>query len=135
MEFGFTNDPQRYQATIAYRDAAVQDGWSIRPTYASEPIEGAATLEKDGFTMQVLALQKTDGKFKYQASIHIWGPDGLAIKPGETYNWSQITAGQKTCNECGATEVEPQQFSFAGRCCKPCLPRARAEYEREGWTR
>ena len=135
MEFGFTNDPQRYQATIAFRDAAVRDGWSIRPTYQSLPVENAATLEKDGYLMQVLTLDQPEGKWKYRASIHLWGPDGLQIKPSEVYDWSQITAGTRTCSACDATDVETKRFSFAGRACKPCLPGMRAETEYQGWTR
>jgi hypothetical protein len=84
MEFGFTNDEQWYNAAIAYRNAAVHDGWSIRPTYEGhESVERAATLEKDDFTIMILTRDPTTsdiGKWKYEASIHIWGPDGLAIK-------------------------------------------------------
>ena len=136
MEFGFTNDPQRYHTTIAFRDAAVRDGWSIQPTYQSLPVEHAATLEKDGFTIQILTLENGDtGKWKYRASFHIWGPDGLQITPSETYDWKAITTGQTTCNECGTTDVETKRFSFAGRACKPCLPGAGAKAAYPGWTR
>jgi hypothetical protein len=134
MEFGFTNDPQRYQAAIAFRDAAVHDGWSIRPTYQSLPVESAATLEKDDFTMQILTLENA-GKFKCRASIYIWAPDRLQITPPETYDWKAITAGQSTCNQCGATAIETKRFSFAGRACKPCLPGMREKTEYDGWTR
>jgi len=38
-----------------WRDAAVADGWSIKPTYQSEVVEQAASLERDGFHAQVIA--------------------------------------------------------------------------------
>jgi hypothetical protein len=56
-EFGFTNDEQQYNAAIAYPHAAVQDGWSIRPTYEGhKSVERAATLEKDDFTKMILTV-------------------------------------------------------------------------------
>ena len=33
MDFGFTNDPSKIAAIRQFRDDAVADGWSIRPTY------------------------------------------------------------------------------------------------------
>jgi hypothetical protein len=138
MEFGFTNDEQRYREVCAFRDAAVADGWSIEPTYGRhEAVDRFATLRRDGFTMHAKARTKDKDwqKWKYEAEITIWGPDGMVLKPGATaYDWAAIQAAVRTCNLCGATDVDTERYGFAGRCCAGCLPSARSKYERPGWN-
>ncbi len=136
MDFGFTNDQGRLDAARAFRDAAAADGWSIAPTYgASESVERAASLERDGFKMMVMARTSGEGaKWRYEAKISIWGPDGLAIKPPNEYDFSAIAASLRRCNYCPATDVDTQRVGFAGRCCEACLPEQRKRVEYPGWT-
>ena len=102
----------------AFRDAAVADGWSIRPTYeGNEPVEFAATLDRDGYTMQIITRPQYA-----KASIYIWGPDGLAIKTPAEYSWSEIAHGVEKCNYCGAYSVKTERVGFAGRACAKCAP-------------
>src|ERR1700675_3073414 len=102
MDFGFTNDDARLHAAQAFRDAAAADGWSMRSTYESESIDRASTLRRDGFTMQVLTRDNSEQKrkWKHEAQISIWGPDGLAIKPPSTYDFAEIMARTRRCGYC-----------------------------------
>lgn len=135
MDFGFTNDIGRLDAANAYREAAIADGWSCTATYGNEPVERAASLVKGGFKMGILARDRRGepSKWKAEVSIDIWGPDGLVVKPPDEYDWAKIQAGVRTCNSCGATNVDTQRYSFAGRCCAKCLPEMRRKHERPGW--
>jgi hypothetical protein len=74
------------------------------------------------------------GKWAYEASISIWGPDGMAVGVPELYEWGAVKAGLRTCNACGKTDVETFRFSFAGRCCNDCIPAMRKKHEYPGWT-
>jgi hypothetical protein len=137
MDFGFTNDTARLRAAEAFRDAAADDGWSINPTYGSEGIERASKLEREGFKMLILTRDNSDkkGNWKHEAKVSIWGPDGLAIKPPETYDFAEIKARTRRCLYCKAENVDTQRVGFAGRCCEKCLPEQRAKIETPGWTR
>lgn len=118
----------------AWRDAAVADGWSIEPTYDYEPVERAWRLSREGFSVQGITRAARDDTEMTTADIHIWGPDGLAIRPPPIYDWSAIVAGSRTCNACGATDVETQRYGFAGRCCAACRPEMARIHEQPGWT-
>jgi hypothetical protein len=132
-DFGYTNDKQKWDAANAYREAAVNDGWEIEPTHAHEPITSCATLKKNDFVMMI-NTRTEQGKWKYVASVHIWGPDKKAIEPGDIYNWNYIQNGLSRCNNCGVENVKIFQYSFAGRCCEACLPEMRKQHEYPGWT-
>jgi hypothetical protein len=136
MDFGFTNNDARLRAAEAFRDAATADGWSMRATYGSEPIERASTLTRDGYTMQVLTRDNSEkkGKWKHEAQISIWGPDGLAINPPEIYDFAKLKSLTRHCNYCKTDDVDTQRVGFAGRCCAACLPAMRAKIETPGWT-
>ena len=135
MDFGFTNDRASFEAAAAWRDAAVADGWSVQPTYgAHEGVERAAKLTRDGFVAQVITRTKV-GKWLYEASVSVWGPDGLAVAPPNAYDWSAIVAATKRCSYCKAPDVETERVGFAGRCCAACLPAVRQCVERPGWDR
>ena len=138
MDFGFTNDIGRLEAADVYREAAIADGWACSPTYdGSEQMGRASTLTKDGFEMSILSRDRREmpGKWKFEASISIWGPDRLSIKPPGQYDWEKIKAGIRTCNSCGAKDVATHRYSFAGRSCDKCLPEAKRVHEHDGWTR
>jgi hypothetical protein len=136
MDLGFTNDEARFRAAQELRDAAVADGWSIRPTYGSEDIGRASTLDRDGFKMLVLTreISATSRKWKYEAAVHIWGPDGLSIDSPQAYDWNLIRGSIRRCGYCKADDVDTQRVGFAGRCCAKCLPAQRARIETPGWT-
>lgn len=131
--FGFTDDAGRLDLVARYREAAVADGWSMRPTFGCESIEGAATLEKDGFTMQTIARPPASPGGWYHASINIWGPDRLAVKPPDEYSMEAIRAGLRCCHYCDVTDVDTQRVSFAGRCCAGCVDQQRRVLEQPGW--
>jgi hypothetical protein len=136
MDFGFTNDDAKLHAAEAFRDAAAADGWSIRPTYGSEGIDRASSLARDGFKMSILTRNNSDrkgGKWKHEAQVSIWGPDGLAIVPPDTYDFAEISARTRRCGYCKANDVETERVGFAGRCCAKCLPNMRAKIETPGW--
>ena len=57
---------------------AVADGWEIRATYDKESIERAVSLTKNGWSMSVINKPS-------HRSIHIWGPDKLAVKVPDEY--------------------------------------------------
>lgn len=126
VEFGFSTSADHLLSVEQFRDAAVADGWSIAPTYPShEPAEQAATLNRDGFIMMVLARPKSGGNtgnWTCSASVHIWGPDGMAIPPPPLYDWAKISAGVTTCGYCGAHPVKTERVGFAGRACPTCRP-------------
>ena len=133
-EFGLTNDEKEFNEVSAFREDAIADGWEAKPGSASELIEDYAHLNREGFKMHVLS-RKNQGKYKFQAQVSIWGPDGLAIGLlGPSYNWEEIKAGLRRCNNCGKQDVETQRYSFAGRCCAGCRPEMAKTHEYPGWT-
>ena len=116
---------------------AVADRWDVRATYdGNEPVDRAATRDRDGFHAQVL-MRDIDGTpaHNYESfDVSIWGPDGLAIRATFPYNWSRIVAGETTCSQCGETGVKTVRVGFAGRSCEKCAPAYRAKVETRGWT-
>lgn len=133
--FGFTNDQAEYDAAVAFREAAKADGWTCVPTYGdSEPVERAARLMRDGWVISILAREKV-GKWKYEANVHAWGPDGMSIRTPRVYDFQVMQAELRTCKACGATDVPTHRYSFAGRCCEQCLPEMRRQHEGPGWDR
>ncbi len=119
---------------LAWRDAAVADGWSMRPTYQQESVERAWRLERDGFVVSGITRSPEAEGDMPTVSIHIWGPDGLVIKAPGVYDFAALVAGTRTCAACGATDVDTQRFSFAGRCCAACRPEMARLHEQPGWT-
>ena len=141
-EFGFTNNREQYEAAIAYRLAAMADGWKCLPTYGDhEPVERAAKLTREGFTMSIISRSSHDPDHQhpgpvwhYEANVHIWGPDGLAIAPPPAYDWNAIIASVRHCNYCNANDVDTKRVGFAGRCCDKCLPEQKKKLEFPGWN-
>lgn len=134
-DYGFTNDVNLLRATEQFRDAATADGWSIKPTYGSEDVSRASSLERDGFKMMILTRDNSDrgeGK-KFEAAVHIWGPDRLAIETPQFYDFNELKRLTRVCSSCKAEDVDTQRYSFAGRCCSACLPKMRAATEQPGW--
>jgi hypothetical protein len=147
MTFGFTNDTKEYDRVRSFRDAAIADRWSHKATYDSEPEERASHLYREGFVMSVLTRSRENevlnpargiystshGKWRYEAQVHIWGPDGMAIDSGPVYDWGKLTAGLRHCPECGADDVDTQLVGFANRVCADCAPALRKKIEKPGW--
>lgn len=113
--------------------AAIADGWHGEPTYPNELFIHAWRLTRDGYTILGLSRPGTD-KFMPTASVHIWGPDGLAIKPPLEYDSDAIIAGARTCSYCGEMDVSTHRVGFAGRACYQCLPDAKRKVETPGWN-
>lgn len=111
---------------LAFRDAAMADGWSSEPTYAHEDEMRAFRLRRDGFLLQCLARPE-DKDSVGVGTINGWGPDGMAIDVGETYDWDAIKRSAETCQYCKAFPVKTERVAFAGRACQTCGPIERAK--------
>jgi hypothetical protein len=128
IDFGFTNSQADLDVVIAWRDAAIADGWDHEATYA--PTEGedrACRLRRDGYVAQVISRAGDAGKWKAQASVSLWGPDGMSIRPPKTYDWDAIRRGVETCHYCKAFPVKTERVAFAGRGCVTCAPKERVK--------
>ena len=137
MEFGFTNDSSRFAAAVAWREAAIADGWVARATYEKhEGIDRACTLEREGFVAMILTRQreKPNEKWAFEAKVSVWGPDRLAIRPPDVYSWETIVGDVERCGYCRKPSSDIQAVGFAGRCCPACLPEQRKRQEYPGWT-
>lgn len=126
MDFGFTNYPTRHAAAITWRDAAIADGWSARATYGnSESFDRASSLDHpDGYKVMILSRtnDKPGAKWKFEAQVSVWGPDGLTIKPPAEYDMVAIRAAVENCHYCGKTGCKTERVGFAGRACATCAP-------------
>ena len=118
---------------LAWREAAMADGWESRPIYQHEDELTAFRLTRDGFVVQGLA--RPEGELSVgSGEIHCWGPDGLHIPVGEVYDWGNLNRAVETCGYCSAHPVKTTRVGFAGRCCEACLPRMRKQIETPGWA-
>lgn len=143
-QFGYFGEDPRYNEHVAaYRDAMVADGWSIEPTYRHEPVESAARLVREGFVCQILTRDKgasetreprDRGLKRYEASLSMWGPDRLALRPPYPYSFAACEARTRTCHDCGKSDVPTERVGFAGRVCADSLPAARKRVETPGWN-
>jgi hypothetical protein len=132
-EFGFTNKDEDYELVNNWFNAAVNDGWDAQPTYPGhETVDVAAKLTKERFVASILRRKRT-GKWKFEANVHLWGPDGLAITPPKEYNWEEIKKSLRVCHNCHKEDVDTVRYSFAGRCCKECLSEMQRIHEYPGW--
>lgn len=119
-------------AALAWREAAIADGWTSKPTYGHESELTAFTLERDGFKIQGIARPCEPGTVG-SAELSCWGPDRLAIPVGETYDWEAIKSAVETCGYCSAHPVKTKRVGFAGRCCDACYPEMQRRIETPGW--
>lgn len=117
----------RIERVRTWRDAALQDGWAIAPTYEHESIETAFRLTRDGFVVSAIARSERG------SAIDAWGPDGLALDVPDTYDMAALIAGLRTCSFCGAMDVATQRVAFCNRSCAACAPAAKQRLETPGW--
>lgn len=115
---------------------AIADGWLAEPTYKGEDIDNATRLMKEGFI--VLAIDRVEKKQPWgitpaQQSVHVWGPDGLAIDPPETYSMEELKRKLRICGYCGK-EGPTKRIGFAGRTCDECHAKNVSRIEYPGWT-
>lgn len=139
MAFDTHGDVAALDHVTSYRLAAVSDGWKQEPTYPGhESIEQAASLERDGWKMHVICrpteLNRRHQTIRCSASIHIWGPDGLAVNVPLSYDWAELQDGLRACTVCKAVDVDTHRVGFAGRVCASCLPEQRRRIETPGWS-
>lgn len=114
----------------AWREAAIADGWQHEPLYAPhETEEQACRMARDGFKAHVIV------RGNHGDSVAVWGPDGMQVRVPREYTWEAVVAGLRTCQPCGATDVDTVRYSFAGRCCAACRPAMARQHEYPGWTR
>lgn len=133
----FSNKQSDLDAARRYRDDAIADGWRAEPLYApNEELERAAKLKRDGFVMHVISRDNTDGgyRMRFEVAVNVWGPDGLVVKPPRPYQGMKaIVEASQRCSHCG-NQGGTERYSFAGRCCKDCLPEMRKLHEQPGWN-
>ena len=112
----------------AWREAALNDGWTGEPTYEREPIEHAARLtHPDGWVVQILSrpVPAADGRLPCP-EVTVWAPDKAQVKVPPVYDFRVLQANARICMECGAEDVDTAQYAFATRCCGVCGPRYQA---------
>lgn len=123
----------RVEDAAAFRDAAVADGWTIRPTYDHEPQHSAASLDRDGWHMSVLT--RTDSDFPVGpnsvGSVSLWGPDRAHVETPDVYSMEALEKGLRECGYCDRKDVDTFQVAFASRVCAECLPEQKRIQE---WT-
>ena len=127
--------PELHEQLNQFVAATVADGWDIEPMYKNHRTEGvarAALLEKDGFKINVVNRL---GENVYQGPIHGWGPDKLAIDINIPYDWEKIKDSVNICGICDQKKPKLQRVGYANRVCTDCLPEAKAEIEKPGWTK
>lgn len=131
-----------YKRAVAWRDAALADGWTSKPTYGEhEAEERASTLTREGFLATIITrtpdpkgLQPWNSHPKHEGGVNVWGPDKLAIGPGQFYFWKYLLEGLRKCAMCKSLDVDTERVGFAGRVCASCLPVAKKKHEYPGWT-
>lgn len=131
-----TKDKAKFDGIVAFRDAAIADGWHAEATYQTESFDRAAHLTRDGYTIQIIT-RDNEGKsykYRYNCSVNIWGPDGLSITAPAEYDFDKIEVGAKTCLLCGKVADEVFRYNFAGKACADCIEKAREETEKPGWN-
>lgn len=67
------------------------------------------------------------------SNIQIWDFNNLEVSLNEVV--AKSIEQMNICPKCNK-EVpfdEQERYSFAGRCCKECLPKMKAKYEYNGW--
>lgn len=131
-----SNERASYDKAVAYREAAIADGWDCEASYEIESVKRAARLTRDGWVIQILSRDNRDRtrKFNYDASVAVWAPDRLAVRARHPYSFEQLEAATRECLYCDAKDVDTVLISFAGRCCAECRPRLAKTHERPGWT-
>ena len=135
-DWGLTNYQEDLDAVIVFREAAHADGWDRQPLFGNEHMDSASKLTKAGFVMHTLTRTNDpkQNKYKFTSNISIWGPDGLAIPAPLFYSMEALIKATRTCPICKKDDVDTQRYSFAGRCCKDCLPEMQRIHEYPGWT-
>lgn len=115
---------------VKWREDAVADGWSIKPTYDEhESQDTHATLEREGYKAFVNARPGQN-----RNRIHIWCPKGISILGcSGDYNFDRIVAAVRTCQFCGSEDVDTVRIRFAERSCMDCVDQKRKELETPGW--
>lgn len=130
-DWGFTNSDENFQAVLAWKAAAIADGWSHEPTYKNhEGEDRACSLKKQGWHASVISRIHQGRKCRYEAAISVWGPDHLQIRVPNIYNWQELQDALKRCHHCGASPVDTFRIAFAGRGCKECADKANANLPR-----
>jgi hypothetical protein len=126
--WGLTDDLDHFEAAAAFKRAVLADGWKATDGTNEH-------FEKEKFVVHVLnrVNEPPGNRYAYTASVHIWGPDGLAIEPPDAYDWTVILAHSRKCNYCEKTDIDTFRIGFAGRACKDCIPKLRPTHERPGW--
>lgn len=118
-----------------YIQSAKNDGWHFT--------RESKNPQQDWYEAEVIVINV--GKFKLLAYanyhgtkvttcfINLWGPDELIVEPISPYRRPNKD-DLRICAHCGQLG-ETYRYSFAGRCCKECLPEMRAQFEQEGWCK
>lgn len=113
-----------------WRKAVLDDGWVIEPVYPDESIDTYCRLSREGFVANVMLRTETDFGGPMH-NLHIWGSDGLAIRP-KSYSWKELQESLQVCSICGV--IGPTvRLAFANRVCPKCRALHVDKYEYPGW--
>ena len=139
----YSNNKADHDCVVAWREAAIADGWILEKTFVPEPADSYGHIKRGEFTGHICARERvkmeqyypkiSHGKFEFHSSISLWGPDGVSIIAPFPYSWDAITKGLRHCEVCGKDDVETVRVAFCNRACIACAPALRAKLETRGW--
>lgn len=105
---------ERTRAIVAWRNAALEDGWVLIPKFPGVPWKQACTLHREGF-VTLCVTRNGPGD-----TLTIWGPDGLQVPTPNPYNWKEMMTGLNICLFCGNETEDPRKLGDGGRACPDC---------------
>jgi hypothetical protein len=116
-----------------YQAALLADGWKASAIYKRDGHQEydpgrSARFERDGFI--VTFYSQNDSLSNTRCA---YGPDRLALELPASYDFAQMQANLRKCEECGAIG-DTVSLGFAGRVCPACRAKLAPTVEYPGWT-
>ena len=112
-----------------WRDALIADGWDVEAIRGEYRPDVSLRFKRD--VWQIELYRRCDSMAQ---DIMCWGPDRLALKLPESYNFAQMEDNLLLCGRCGEYVEEITRLGFSERVCRLCWGLYLAEVEYPGWA-